>query len=349
MNTPALITNTPADDRLARRREQDRKRREANKKVPIYGTPDSKCARPSRVAGAPAIIKPDTNVLTAKAVLADLTIGSWSVRKFDRQVSEEVDTIHNTIKAGRFNKKLLNSELRSAISHVSQQARETHRRMTKPWLDEGCRILPTALFVQHANAMKDLRLKHEAAREEFFKAYPTLVEKRKEELKKLFNAEDYPPIEIVKQKFHFEVRLLPIPTASDFRVKLAQDQLDKARADLEENMKGVLSDAMKDTRTQIVDVVGTMAKKLKDYKPAATDMATKGIFHQSLVDNVRELVELLPAFNLTEDPAMTRVIARMQKELCNEEAKELRDNDDVRKVVQKSAEEILADVSNFMM
>ena len=339
----ALHTNTPTElkrpDRLAQRRERDRKRREAKKTA-------AKNEQPA-VAPKPTP-KAETNVLTAKAVLADLTIGSWAVSKFDREITAEINERHKTTKAGFFNKKLLNSRLYTAIEHVSEEARATHRRMTKPWLDGGCRILPTSLFVTHANAMRDLRLKHEAARDEFLREYPRLVEERKAELKNLFNADDYPSVEFLRPRFYFEVRLLPIPVASDFRVELADAQLDKAKADLEANMKGVLDDAMKDTRQQIVVAVGTMAEKLKNFDPDASNRKDRGIFHQSLVDNMRELVELLPAFNLTEDPKLTKVIARMQKELCNEEAKELRENEDVRRVVQKSAEEILADVSNFM-
>jgi len=346
MNT--LHTNTSIElkspDRLAQRRERDRKRREAARNGAESALPAVAAVLKSDAASK----KPETNVLTAKAVLADLTIGSWAVSKFDREITAEINERHNTLKAGFFNKKLLNSGLYTAIEHVSEEARATHRRMTKPWLDGGCRILPTTLFVTHANAMRELRLKHEAARDEFLKEYPRLVEERKAELKNLFNAGDYPSVEFLRPRFYFEVRLLPIPVASDFRVELADAQLDKAKADLEANMKGVLDDAMKDTRQQIVVAVGAMAEKLKNFDPDASSRKDRGIFHQSLVDNMRELVELLPAFNLTEDPKLTKVIARMQKELCNEEAKELRENEDVRKVVQKSAEEILADVSNFL-
>lgn len=334
MNAPAEFKS---QDRLAQRRERDRKRREAKKTT----------AKNEQAAPTP-VKKPENNILTAKAVLADLTIGSWAVSKFDREITAEINERHKTTKAGFFNKKLLNSALYTAIEHVSEEARATHRRMTKPWLDGGCRILPTALFVTHANAMRELRLKFEEARDEFLKEYPNLVEQRKAELKNLFHADDYPSIEFLRPRFYFEVRLLPIPVASDFRIELADAQLDKAKADLESNMQGVLDDAMKDTRQQIVVAVGAMAEKLKNFDPSASNRKARGIFHQSLVGNMRELVELLPAFNLTEDPTLTRVIARMQKELCNEEAKELRDNEDVRKVVQKSAEEILADVSNFM-
>lgn len=321
----------------------------AKAKAPVKAKAPTQPKAAPKATPAPAVVRSvGNNLLSAKAVLADLTIGSWSVRKFDREVSEDIDQREGTQGAGRFNKKLMKSELRTAISHISQAARATHKRLTKPWLDEGCRILPTALFEQHAAAMKDLRLKHEAARETFFKAYPDLVKKAKDDLKKMFKEEEYPPVEIVRQKFHFEVRLLPIPQAADFRVDMAGPQLDRMKVDLESHMKGILTDAMKDTQSQIMDVVGTMAKKLKGYNPDATDAGDKGIFHSSLVDNIRDLVELLPAFNLTDDPKLAKIILRMKQELCIEEAKELRENEVVRKDVLKSAEEILANVSAFM-
>jgi hypothetical protein len=56
---------------------------------------------------------------------------------------------------------------------------------------------------------------------------------------------------------------------------------------------------------------------------------------------------LLPAFNLANDPKLTAITLRIQKELCAEDASVLRKNDDARLSVQKSADEIVAAVSGM--
>jgi hypothetical protein len=93
----------------------------------------------------------------------------------------------------------------------------------------------------------------------------------------------------------------------------------------------VLDDAMKHTASQIVELVGHMAKKLHEYK--TNKPGERKFFLDSLVDNVRDLAELLPAFNFTEDPKLDTITKRIVKELCVEDAKELRKNDEARVAV----------------
>lgn len=100
---------------------------------------------------------------------------------------------------------------------------------------------------------------------------------------------------------------------------------------------------MQATAHDIIEVVGHMAEKLKEYK-----VQPGKYFADSLVKNVRELAELLPAFNLTNDPKLTRLTKRIVKELCAEDASVLRKDDDVRKSVAKSADDILADVRTLL-
>jgi len=57
---------------------------------------------------------------------------------------------------------------------------------------------------------------------------------------------------------------------------------------------------------------------------------------------------LLPAFNLRDDPALSSLASRIERDLTVEDASTLRDNDQVRKAVAKSAEEILAEAQALM-
>jgi hypothetical protein len=63
---------------------------------------------------------------------------------------------------------------------------------------------------------------------------------------------------------------------------------------------------------------------------------------------VRTLADLLPAFNLTDDPKLTAITKRIKKELCAEEASELRSNEVARETVRKSADDIVKAVSTLL-
>jgi hypothetical protein len=93
-----------------------------------------------------------------------------------------------------------------------------------------------------------------------------------------------------------------------------------------------------------------MAEKLKTYKEKGEKAKgePRNYFRDSLVDNVRDLAALLPAFNLTDDPKVDALIDRINRELCSEDAKTLRKNADARESVAKSADEIVAEVGKFL-
>jgi hypothetical protein len=114
-------------------------------------------------------------------------------------------------------------------------------------------------------------------------------------------------------------------------------------------LKQALDDAMRDSVTRVVETVGHMATRLRAYRPAERrGDRTEGAFRNSLVDNVRELARLLPAFNLTGDPILADISDRINAELCAYEADDLRGDETTRHLIASRAESILADVQAFM-
>jgi hypothetical protein len=285
--------------------------------------------------------------LSRKATLVSVTVSQWTARKLDRKVTDEVNRSHGAVEdAGRYNKLLIEKTRLEAINGCVSKVRTMHYKMTKPWCDEGLRILPNVLHAKFANEFRALKREFDTAADDFCRDYPTFVEERKRALNGLFNESDYPSADVIRDKFKLEVKTFPIPEASDFRSDvLDHDTIADIKRELEATSDNVLQGAMKDTVLKVGELVGHMAEKLKTYQ---TGGETKSFFKNSLVDNVRELADLLPAFNFTNDPALDRVTDRIKRELCTEDAKTLRDNEAARATVQKSAEDILKDVSDLL-
>ena len=145
-----------------------------------------------------------------------------------------------------------------------------------------------------------------------------------------------------------DLTILPFPDADDFRSELDEDTVAEIKASLKAGEARVLDGAMQNTVERIVEAVGHMAKKLAEFKPSTgKGVKAEGIFRDSLVENIRELAALLPAFNLTNDPRLTVITERIERELCAEDADYLRENDQVRAEVKKSADEIVEAVSGL--
>jgi hypothetical protein len=284
--------------------------------------------------------------LSRKATLVSVDISQWSARKYDKKITDEVNQSRGaTDDAGRYNKLLIQAERLSRLTSLVAQARKLHYKYTKPWCDAGLRILPNTLHKKFAEEFRVLKREFDEAADEFCNDYPKFVAERKRALNGLFNQDDYPSPEEIRGKFRLATKTFPVPEADDFRSDvLDDDTMADIKRELEQTAIEVDTSALKDSARQVAELVGHMAEKLKTYTGNKKD----GYFGDSLVNNLRELVELLPHFNLNDDPALDRITTRIAKELCIEEPDTLRDNKNVRASVQASADEILKDVSALL-
>lgn len=295
--------------------------------------------------------KKKTTILSERAVLANLTISRWGARRFDDGVADEVLKEKKAEKdVGLFTKRLLNKAAMAKLRQVSDQARIYHNRHTQPWLDDGVRILATTMFLDYSAEMSKYKNAFDAAVNEFVSQYPKYIEEAKKELGDLFDEHDYPKASDIKRRFAWHLHILPCPNSEDFRVDLADEQMEAIKRDLDATLESQVKSALKDTARRLAEMIGHMAEKLKEYKPANKKSGAKATnqFRDSLVDNIRELAELLPSFNLDDDPDFEKLTKRIKEELCQHDAAVLREDDAVRKEVRASAEEILKQVNDFM-
>ncbi|HEY1859681.1 MAG TPA: hypothetical protein VGG61_04970 [Gemmataceae bacterium] len=285
--------------------------------------------------------------LSRKATLVAVAISQWTARKLDRKVTNEVNQAHNaSADAGRYNKLLIEAKRLEQINKIVSKARTLHYTMTKPWCDEGMRILPNVLHGKFADEFRVLKREFAQAADDFCRDYPSFVAERKAKLNGLFDEKDYPSAETIREKFKLETKTFPVPDADDFRSDvLDADTIDDIKREIGETSDAVLDDAMKDTAAQIIKVVGHMSEKLAAYQSKTGERTW---FADTLVGNVRELADLLPAFNLTNDPALDQLAKRIQSELCAEEPATLRKNSTVRESVKASADSILKDVESLL-
>jgi hypothetical protein len=284
--------------------------------------------------------------LSRKAVLVAVNISQWGARKLDRKVTRETnEKYHASQDAGRYNKLLIEQEHLAEITGIISKARALHYKLTLPWVDKGPRILPNVLFSKFAEEFRELKREFEVAADKFARGYPDFVEERKGKINGLFNPKDYPAQSEIRSKFDLDHQIVAFPDEQDFRADLDEDTLDDIRAELARTSGGVVDNTLKAAAAEIIEKVGHMSEKLAEYKNGPE--GEKRFFSGSLVENVRELAGLLPAFNLTNDPNLAHITNRILKELCVEDAKELRKNDEARATVQKSADEIVAEVGKF--
>lgn len=270
--------------------------------------------------------------LTTKAMLVKLSISQWTARKHDKQADHAVESAFATKDAGRFNKVLIAREAVKAVEKTASAARTWHYDNTLPWTDEGYRILPAANWATYSEKVRELRADFERAVETFTSAYPDLVTEARIRLNGLFQEADYPASTEVRRKFAFSADILPLPIGGDFRVNLNNDDVARLQADITARTKDALEEAHADLYRRLANVISHMADKLTD---------PKAIFRDSLVENVRELVELLPRLDLKGDAQLDALRRQAEEKLCRLNPDVLRNNKPLREETAKSAKAIL--------
>jgi hypothetical protein len=130
--------------------------------------------------------------LSSRAMLCSLSISMWSARKHDKDASEEIATRHGAQSdAGRYHKVLLPKEALAEIQKIVSEARQEHYFMTLPWDDNGYRVLPAAVYMDHVEKMRTLSNRFTAAVEAMTGQFSQLVEHSRIRLGGLFCDQDY--------------------------------------------------------------------------------------------------------------------------------------------------------------
>jgi hypothetical protein len=267
-----------------------------------------------------------------------LNVSQWTARKYDRKVSKEVAEKYGASdEMGRYNKVLIAQDEIKKISKIVNQARTAHYDNSLPWGDNGDRILPAANYERYTERLEALRAEFWEAVSYFEALYPALKEDARASLNGLYNEQDYPPATTIRRKYGFTLAFSPLPVADDFRVSVIGDQAaEKIRQQIEARTLEAQRNAMAELWQRLFDAVKHMAEKLAD--PDA-------IFRDSLVNNLVELTEVLPALNFTQDPALAELAKEATEKLTNLDPQTLRDSLMFRKTVAGDAGNLLAKIT----
>lgn len=284
---------------------------------------------------APAISVPSVSNAT---MLIELSIGTWTGRKLDKQASEEVTANKNAAKGvANVNKKLLGdcAEL-DAVNKFVANTRNTHYSSTVPWSDTGLRMVPTKRFPKYWEQMTGLQNEFGALVETFLQAYDWEISQAQVKLGDLFNPAEYPSVEKLRTKFRFNINPIPLPEVGDWRVDMEKEALDVVREHYEKFYDAQLKNAMGDVWDRTHKALAKMSERL-DY----SDASTKKVFRDSLVENVMEVVDLLGDFNVTGDVQMTAMRDRLEDAMRGVTPEALREDEYLRQKTKHEVDAVL--------
>jgi hypothetical protein len=277
--------------------------------------------------------------LNDRALLVQLNVSQWTARKYDKKATKEVILSHGTTAAaGRFNKALLPmSDLLENIHKKTTHIRTKYYDNTLPWGMDGTMMLPTANYLAFMSDFRKERGEWNSLVQDFIDNYDSLKLDAQRILGSLYDHSDYPPVLELRQKFHMDMAVFPVPS-SDFRVAIGSEELSRIQQDVERRVKDAEQTALKDVWQRLYERVKHMAEKLAD---------PKAIFRDSMLENTREICALLPRLNFSDDPNLEAMRQQVEASLLKH-PEALRNDPDLRQDTAAEAKKIMDAMGAFM-
>lgn len=277
--------------------------------------------------------------ISSSAMLVELNISTWTGRKLDKQVSAEIDTQkQTTTRVVNANKKLFADEPAfDAIGKFAGNARTFHYHATMPWSDSGLRLLTTAMYFDYHKTISQMEMDFNVLVGEFLSDYGNMILRAQHKLGAMFNVHDYPDPDSVRDKFRFSVKFSPVPDVGDWRVDIGNEARETLQMSYQQAYQANLEQAYQDVWTRTHEALVNMSNKLAG--------ENKQIFRDTLVTNVKEMVELLDKFNITGDAKMRQAKLKIENALLGVTPDALREDDYLRLDTKSKVDELLKEFS----
>lgn len=285
-----------------------------------------------------------------RALLAHMTISVFGNSKTDSEASERTRQLYGAkpgqIKASKI---LLPKIALVRVNRLKSATDLQFKSMTLPY-EGGYRLLPSPniMDVQAMVTQVTKRISR-AVKEDILDKLDYLKAEMRQAQGTLFKEEHFPQHNDLRQKYGVKFDLTTLPSSDtmgkfvnelgDAKVREYKGQIDKAmQAKLEMSMRDVWSrlyDAIKHLRDRLGEVAKGEGKRLS----------------RSVVDDLSELVDLLPKLNITDDVQLNTLTQRVKDEILvadvDETCNTLRTDTEVRTKQMAVADDIMNVMGGF--
>ena len=290
--------------------------------------------------------------LATSVVLVNAEVSVWSATKQDRVISNEVTTAKKADhSAGRYVKNLLADDpTHKQLLNYRQTVYNWLRRSTYDW-NGSLRLLPVVNLPKFKAEFHQHEKSYFALRDEFLNRYPTIVSNMAFKQGDMFDRNEYPSVDQIKDKFRIRLYVAEVPQ-SDYRCAIAQDLADDLKTTYQKQVNDeIVPQVMADIANQFMEVMESISHCCGvDEISSSTDgevKTKKRKIYETTVDKAKDLCNTFRAFNLTNDEELAKASASLEKVLSGVSAEDIRESDAVRESVKQGVDDILEKFGSF--
>jgi hypothetical protein len=282
--------------------------------------------------------------IVAECILVKTSIGVYSGRRKVEELSEEIETNHKTADgvADAF-LRVLPKEVPKEIQKIASAARQELKLHSHPW-DTGWFLIRATEYDNLRTSLEESKRKFDAlVKKTVIDGYGDLEQKARKALNGLFATVGFPTKEELKKRYYFEIKRQPLADPNDIRLKhLPASAIREIQMEVSEVYKQKIVAAqenlMERLRQAVARVRATMTAD-KDGKDKT--------FRDSLINNIKELLEIVPTLNLLGDPKIEGFCERIKSELAGLKPDDLRKDKALREKTEKVAASLLNDLKAY--
>ena len=287
-------------------------------------------------------------ILQKKAMLITFSASQYTGRKKDNRARDAVSAeFGNVPDVGNYVKQSIPKERLKDIQRNINDFRTYLYLHTSPWNHKGDLLLSTALYQGVTEKARECKETHAELVKTFLDNYQDYIQEARGQLNGLFDMADYPDAWRLERKFSFDVHFSPVPASDHLKIDLAQDEIDKMQADIVNRNQSNLDAAMADVWEKVFNSVKALSEKMKKERQDKTGQDVAPIFRDSIIENIRQLVDILPGLNIAGDPGLEKARIELENELAGIDPAELRESKESRQEVAEKADEILDNLSGL--
>lgn len=289
------------------------------------------------------------SILAKRALLVYPNLRAWGGQVKDRQATKEynekkgvIDKEHKSAVVTKLLPKMAR-KLTNAVTSIRNRSNE----LTLRYEEKNWHLLPAGIYWQYMEEMRRKKTEFYALLDEELDHYAEYMAEERRKKGATFHPELYPSREEIRGSYEVNFYFKPVPDSGSWIVDIEKEEMGKLQTVIAAEQSAALEQAMREAWQRAYERVNHMCDRLKHYGEPTESGKRIQTFRDSMIENMQELVEFLPAFNLTDDPQLDAIYQKIRDRLLNYDAHTLREDDAARSDTLQEAQDILAMMKGF--
>jgi hypothetical protein len=287
--------------------------------------------------------------LATSAILVSVDVNVWSATKQDRTISDEVTHAKKAdSSAGRFVKNLLADDLfHKRVSNYRQTIYNWLKRSTFRW-NNNQDLLPVINLEKFKTEFSEHETEFNRLLDSFINNYQAIVSNMAFKQGDMFNTDDYPMAQEVRNKFGIRLYVAEVPS-HDWRCQISQDIATDLKSQYENQAQEIVTGILNQQVERLTEVMESISHCCGVSEVKTSDesiMKTKKRkIYDSTIEKAKELCETFKQFKPIDNELSRRLgvaVSGLEATLNGVDTETLRESDAVRDKVKDNVDDILS-------